>query len=199
LWWVDDSTEEINKQFLRYHAPMKQLLLLMSASMLVLTSCEEGPKKHGVVNFLHYRTAMPLLPHNQVEMVWHSDDSVRTHGSFRANETYGAILELWESLANPTFSGRRVHEEIRSDAKYHQVFYKVSEGLDLTIRYADCDENGHPIGILTEIVVGQPSTGQLTITVLHSPDKFAAGVSDGDITNAGGISGVECTFDVEIQ
>lgn len=96
-------------------------------------------------------------------------------------------------------SGPVLTPYIEADAENHQVFYRISEGLDMAITYDDKDSHGNPLGIRTVLTTGQPSTGQLTITLLHGPNKFADGVSDGDITNAGGLVDFECTFDVEIH
>jgi len=37
------------------------------------------------------------------------------------------------------------------------------------------------------------------VTLRHQPDKGAIGVSDGDITNAGGETDIEVLFDVIIE
>ena len=42
-------------------------------------------------------------------------------------------------------------------------------------------------------------TGNLTITLRHEPSKNAVGVSDGDITNAGGETDVQAVFPIVIQ
>jgi len=39
----------------------------------------------------------------------------------------------------------------------------------------------------------------VTITLRHEPAKDATGVSDGDITNAGGETDISVNFPVEIQ
>ena len=42
-------------------------------------------------------------------------------------------------------------------------------------------------------------SGTITVTLRHEPNKDAAGVSSGDIANAGGETDIEVTFNVEIQ
>jgi hypothetical protein len=39
----------------------------------------------------------------------------------------------------------------------------------------------------------------VVVTLRHEPDKGAAGVSGGDITNAGGDTDIEVTFPVVIE
>jgi hypothetical protein len=67
------------------------------------------------------------------------------------------------------------------------------------VAYGDVDGNGKPLGLQTTVVTGDVSTGTLTITLRHEPDKSAAGVSGGDLTNAGGETDIEVTFDVTVQ
>ena len=45
------------------------------------------------------------------------------------------------------------------------------------------------------MTTGEPSEGLVTIILRHLPDKFASGVSDGDISNAGGESCLLYTSD----
>ena len=59
--------------------------------------------------------------------------------------------------------------------------------------------NGHPIGLQIKMTTGMATTGMLTIILRHEPNKDATGVSDGDITNAGGETDIEITFDIDVQ
>ena len=65
--------------------------------------------------------------------------------------------------------------------------------------YEDEDGDGNPIGLETTMITGDPSTGTLTVILRHEPDKNADGVSDGDITNAGGETDIEVDFPVVIK
>jgi hypothetical protein len=44
-----------------------------------------------------------------------------------------------------------------------------------------------------------PASGNLTITLIHEPDKFAEGVSGGNIENAGGSTDAEVVFPVIVE
>ena len=55
------------------------------------------------------------------------------------------------------------------------------------------------VGLYFDLVSGQESSGTITFTLRHEPNKNAAGVSDGDISNADGETDIEATFDVSIQ
>lgn len=108
---------------------------------------------------------------------------------------------LWKKVPDPpsSYSGYAIHNELLEEAKTHQIFYEVSDSLDLSITYADTDANGKPIGLATLVTTGQPSSGQLTITVIHEPDKNGENVSNGDITNAKGTVDFTFIFDVVIE
>ena len=70
---------------------------------------------------------------------------------------------------------------------------------NVTTAYTDMDDDGNPLGVSFTLTTGDASTGNLTIVLRHLLDKNAAGVSDGDITNAGGDTDIEVTFPVVIQ
>ena len=61
------------------------------------------------------------------------------------------------------------------------------------------DTQGNPIGLQIILSTGVASSGSLTVTLRHEPNKSAEGVSDGDITNAGGETDITTTFNVSIQ
>ena len=61
------------------------------------------------------------------------------------------------------------------------------------------DANGNPIGLLTTVTTEEPGNGTITVILRHEPDKFALGVSNGDITNAGGETDIEVVFNVEVK
>lgn len=88
--------------------------------------------------------------------------------------------------------------QIQSEGVDHQFFYQIS-GANLSMSYGDSDANGKPIGLLCAAATGAASTGSITVTLRHAPDKNAANVAAGDITNAGGETDVEVTLPVIIQ
>ena len=45
----------------------------------------------------------------------------------------------------------------------------------------------------------KPGNGTITVILRHEPDKDASGVSNGDITNAGGETDIEVVFNVEVM
>ena len=119
-----------------------------------------------------------------------------TDGTLQENMTYVGSLELLDQ-SNPN-DVENYSEEITEEDIYHQFFFEVND-LDLNIDYNDIDANGNPVGLATIITTGEASTGTITVTLRHEPDKNATGVADGDITNAGGETDVEIEFNLWIE
>ena len=108
---------------------------------------------------------------------------------------YTGALTLLNESETPA---EDITEEIMEEDADHQFFFSVHQA-QVTVSYEDSDDNGNPVGLQTELTTGAISQGHLTITLRHEPDKFAAGVSNGDITNAGGETDIEITFPIVIQ
>jgi predicted small lipoprotein YifL len=120
---------------------------------------------------------------------------VITGGSLISNTEYSVSLELLNESETPS---EDVTEEIEEEDEDHQFFFQVSAALKLTHSYDDQDGNGNPVGLTNKITTGASSSGTLTLTLRHEADKSASGVAAGDITNAGGETDIEVTFDVTI-
>ena len=114
-------------------------------------------------------------------------------GTLAANTTYSGSIELINEIES-----ENITEELEQEEDEHQLFFNVS-GLNATITYGDADSRGNPVGLSTILTTGAASSGQITVTLRHEPAKDASGVANGDITNAGGETDIEVTFDVVIQ
>ena len=123
-------------------------------------------------------------------------DGVYTTSPLAANTTYAGSVTL---LNTSDGANEDITREIEEEDDEHQLFYQIASDLNLTVAYEDADGNNNPVGLLTTITTTDASTGTLTVTLRHEPAKDASGVSDGDITNAGGETDIEVVFDVEIQ
>ncbi|MEM6829692.1 MAG: type 1 periplasmic binding fold superfamily protein [Bacteroidota bacterium] len=113
-----------------------------------------------------------------------------------ANTTYTFTIELLNETETPA---EIVTTEIREEDEDHQFFFLVDGTLNVTAAYGDQDADGNPIGLIGTMTTGDASAGDLTVILRHEPDKNAAGVSDGEITNAGGETDIEVDFAVTIQ
>jgi len=112
-----------------------------------------------------------------------------------ANSSYTGQISLLNESETPA---ENVLEEVLEEDEDHQFFYN-SDITDLSVSYTDFDGNGNPIGASTKLTTADAANGDLTIILRHQPDKSGSGVSDGDITNAGGESDIEVTFSISIQ
>lgn len=107
---------------------------------------------------------------------------------------YNGTIELLNESTNPVVN---ITEEVEAESEDHQFFFDII-GLHATIAYADHDDNGFPVGLQTTVTPSGPGMGSIGITLRHQPDKGAAGVSDGNIQNAGGETDIEVSFSVGI-
>lgn len=119
---------------------------------------------------------------------------VITSDSLDSNVTYTGSLEFFNELETPADT---ITKEVLEEGDEHQVFFQVTSG-DFVISYADVDKNGNPLGLSTTFE-SNTMGGSLTVILRHEPDKAAAGVSGGDITNAGGETDIEVVFPVNVR
>lgn len=120
---------------------------------------------------------------------------ITVSGNLAANTTYNGIMRVLNETETPA---ENVTLEVESEGDEHQFFFTSDNSL-VTTTYTDMDANNNPIGITFTLTTTNAGTGNLTITLRHQPTKTAAGVSGGDITNAGGETDVEATFPIVVQ
>ncbi|NEN24356.1 type 1 periplasmic binding fold superfamily protein [Cryomorpha ignava] len=119
------------------------------------------------------------------------------------NGQYLAHVEVLDS-SNPN-DVEQINPEILEEADMHQFFYlpntEAGEVVNISYDPQEIDSNGNPLGISSIWnVLGLTNQGEtVTIVLRHSPNKGGAGVATGDITNAGGETDIEVTFQLEIQ
>lgn len=112
-----------------------------------------------------------------------------------ADSVYTLAIEVLDESGTPTDT---ITAEILAEDEAHQFFFQVS-GANATVTYTDADADGNPVGLSTTWTVGAVSNGSVIVTLRHEPDKGAAGVSSGNITNAGGETDIEVTFPMVIE
>jgi len=119
---------------------------------------------------------------------------VITVDKLAANTTYNGTITLFNESEDPA---EELTAEIFNEAEEHQFFFYTT-GVSM-FAYSDQDINGNPVGLTFELTTGDAGSESYTITLRHEPDKTAAGVSAGDITNAGGETDIEVVFEVIIE
>ena len=121
---------------------------------------------------------------------------VTVSGNLVAGTTYTGSTEFLNELEDPA---EDITIEVEEEGADHQVFYQLPSSIG-TVTYTDTDANGRPIGLNFTLVAGTSgSTGTLTVTLRHLPNKTATGVAAGDITNAGGNTDAAVTFSVVVN
>ena len=112
-------------------------------------------------------------------------------GNFSENTIYDGTVAFLDE------SGEEVEDitqEVIEEADEHQVFYTVSEGLNITTTYQDFDSNDNPLGVNITLETGEASSGSLTVTLRHEPVK----PNDG-LDSARGETDIATSFDVTIE
>lgn len=121
---------------------------------------------------------------------------VTVSGNLVAGTTYIGSTTFLNELESPA---EDITVEVEEEGADHQIFYQLPSSIG-TVTYTDTDANGRPIGLNFTLVAGTSgSTGTLTVTLRHLPNKTASGVSGGDITNAGGNTDAAVSFSVAVN
>ncbi|MFY8186527.1 MAG: type 1 periplasmic binding fold superfamily protein [Flavobacterium sp.] len=116
-------------------------------------------------------------------------------GQFQAGVTYNGSLQLLNELESPA---EDINVEIEEKDLEHQFFFSTNNNIG-SFNYVDFDVNGKPIGLeFTFNVNNVSTTGNLTIILRHDLDKNGAGVSLGNIANAGGETDIEVTLPIQV-
>lgn len=118
---------------------------------------------------------------------------------FAQNKTYNGTVTIKNEAASPA---EDITPEIITEGVDHQLFYQKTGTLNAFAYGAavsNFDTNGKPVGLQSVFTTTGVATGNLKITLRHEPNKSAANVESGDITNAGGATDAEVTFTISVQ
>ena len=178
-------------------------LLLLLIGIIVIPACDpetpEPPNQEELITTLTY-TLESIVDGSEVVFSFMDLDGdggespIISSGALQANTNYTCKLELLNEQATPTIN---VTNEISAEATDHQFFFLPSDP-NISTTYIDLDAANFPLGLLTTLRTSDSSTGTFKITLRHKPEKTATGVSTGDISNAGGDTDIEITFDLEV-
>ena len=112
--------------------------------------------------------------------------------------TYAGDIQFYNKTLDPSDDGYIVTTEILEEDLDHQFFYFALNGLDAIFTYNDSDSNGNPVGQQFNLTANS-GTGEFRLVMINEPDKTGNGVSDGDITNAGGETDVDIFFPITVE
>ena len=178
---------------------------IIAISAISFSSCsldDENPQLINEEEIITTIIATFTNGENVVTMTSYDEDGdgpvapvVSVNGNFTAGETYSGTIQFVNQSVLPE---QEITEEVEAEGDEHQIFFQHN-GLG-TFSYADEDVNGNPIGLNFSFTASStPTTGNLTITLIHEPDKFAEGVSGGIPTHAGGSTDAEVIFPVVVE
>ena len=186
---------------------MKNVFYLLSAmfiALFVFGSCDKDdpviPNEEEVITTLTYtlvsqdRGTSVVLSFKDVDGDGGNDPVVEA-GTLSANTSYVGSMVLLNELETPV---GEITKEVKEEGAEHQFFFDSSMA-DVAVTYTDKDVNGKPIGIKTTLITGNAGSGKLTVVLKHQPDKNAKGVAGGDMSNAGGETDIEVTFNINVQ
>lgn len=182
-----------------------KLLAIACISAITFASCsdDENPTPTNPEEVITTMT-VTLSPASGSDVVLKTQDLdgdgpnapvVTVSGNLLANTTYSGTILLENETKDPA---KNITTEVAEEADEHQFFY-IATGITPTFTYTGAnDSNGNPVGITFSLATGDAGSGTLTFTLRHKPNKTASGVSGGDITNAGGETDIEASFDVTV-
>lgn len=118
-----------------------------------------------------------------------------TGGDLLANQVYNGTIKLLNETEDPA---EDITEDVQAEDEDHQFFFSSSIA-DVSFAYSDQDADGNPVGLNFTLTTGATATGTISVNLIHEPIKDASGVSDGDITNAGGESDIQIDLPINVQ
>ena len=124
-----------------------------------------------------------------------NEPTIEVIGTFNPNTTYAGTLKILNEVESPA---EDITLEIMEEDEDHQFFFSFTNDI-ATATYGDEDSNGNPVGVQFNLLTGAAGSSGFTIILRHEPDKAAADVNTGDITNAEGSTDVQVTFNIVIE
>lgn len=187
-----------------------KILAIAIVSIITFSSCSNDDKPSPVVEneVITTVTAVytPLGGGNIITLESKDLDGdgpnaplISVSGKFAQGKTYNGVVTFLNETVSPA---EDITEEIKELALEHQIFYQKTGTIN-SVSYTDIasnyDSSGKPIGLESVFVTTGVANGTLKITLIHEPNKSAANVANGDITNAEGSTDAEVTFNIAVE
>lgn len=188
----------------------------MMIAGLSMISCSDDDDAPEIVNEEELITTMQVVlteGTNTVTLLWEDEDGadgpvapvITISEPLKTGTMYEGSVTLLNESEDPA---EVVNEEIEEEADEHQFFY-IANSLGIQTAYADteCDYDDDtactstlPVGIKFSLTTSdEVGDGSLRVVLRHEPNKEAENVAAGDITNAGGATDVDVTFDIAVE
>ncbi|MCK0129953.1 type 1 periplasmic binding fold superfamily protein [Flavobacteriaceae bacterium F08102] len=135
-----------------------------------------------------------VLESRDLDGIGPDEPIITVSSTLEVSQVYSGNMELLNETVSPA---DQITEEVEEEGAEHQFFFQLSQDV-ADISYDDEDVNGNPIGLSIVLETKAVGTSNLTITLRHEPEKTAAGVAEGDISQAGGETDVQVVFPIEV-
>ena len=175
--------------------------LIVTISILLLTnSCKKDDHNHGDHDSINKVTMELTSASGNATLTFEDKDGdggvapTIIGGSLKGNTTYTGVIRLY------TYHDNQYEEktaEISSEGTKHQFFFS-STVAGISFTYTDKDASNSPIGLASTLKTLGSGTGVIKVILKHEPNKSAAGVAGGDVTNAGGETDAEMEFPITV-
>lgn len=183
--------------------PFRLLNLLLISAAFIFTACsDDDPVKEDVPEVVT-KITLTFTPTSGSPVVVTASDpdgdgaqSLAVDGPINLDKdvSYTLSIEMINGLYNPNEEGYNITEEVEEEGAEHQFYYSWSDGVFSNpagdgnidnrahaVNYKDTDDNGLPIGLVTEWKASPNSAYGKTFRVLlkHQPDiKTATSTSE---------------------
>jgi hypothetical protein len=180
-------------------------LLLLSASALVLTSCDkdddEEPNEEEVITTMQL-TFVPVGGGTTV--MYKFDDPDGPGGAnpttdqitLMPNKTYNVTIQLLNKTANPV---EDITTEVAAEAQAHRFYYEPSSGSNITVSNLNNDGNGVPLGITSTWTTTAVATGTINVTLRHYPGNPPNKAANDPVNSPKSSTDIEVSFNTRIQ
>jgi hypothetical protein len=173
-------------------------LFAICAFLVLFTACEqEDPiieNEEEVITTLIYTLTDTSGNTKVLKFVDIDGDGVGapviTTDTLDANTTYTGSIQLLNESETPA---ENITTEIEGEKDDHLFFFNAA--ADITIATTDIDNNNQPVGLQSTLTTTTAGNNSIEITLKHEPASKTAT----DLTNIGGSTDIEVTFNVVIK
>lgn len=116
--------------------------------------------------------------------------------SLFSNTTYDVQIYFLNEAIVPMDS---INDRIIVEGEEYQVFVNFNPRLGISQSYTDADMHGNPVGIEMQLVTDSIGVANMNLQLRKGSDKNALGVSEGNITKAGGEIAKEINLQITIE
>jgi len=189
---------------MKKHNILSILIILIAVTIV---SCKKDPvapvNESELITTVKLTLTDTAAPYTSYSFTWRDLDGdggnapVIDSINIPVGKVFAASLLL---LDERTADVDTISNEIEEESVDHQFFYQSTPTDALTnFTYTSFDDDGKPLGSEFGFKTKATTTNAtFRISLVHQPEKSAAGVASGDITNAGGETDIEVDFPVKL-